>query len=150
MTRKHWVIVVKVNKSVLFSLSDGREFVLTQSPKSKCHIIWYVIYHIWYHVLCDIWYKTTLSSIESKSKKIVVVVVVVVVAVVIVIIVGHRNLTLKFGQIGSIISHILFLLLLSLFQFYCCCWSRNLALNQVINMWDLLLLFFFVIDFLFL
>ena len=57
-------------------------------------------------MLCDIWYKTTLSSIESKSKKIVVVVVVVVVAVVIVIIVGHRNLTLKFGQIGSIISDI--------------------------------------------
>ena len=40
---------------------------------------------------------TRLSSIQSQLKKVVVVVVVVVVFVV-VIIVGHKNLTLKFGQ----------------------------------------------------
>ena len=40
--------------------------------------------------------KTRLSSIESQPKKVVVVVVVVVVFVI--IIVGHRNLTLRFGQ----------------------------------------------------
>ena len=39
---------------------------------------------------------TRLNSIDSQPKK--VVVVVVVVAVVVVIIVGHKNLTLKFGQ----------------------------------------------------
>ena len=41
-----------------------------------------------------------LSSIESQPKKVVVVVVVAVVVVVfvVVIIVGHKNLTLKFGQ----------------------------------------------------
>ena len=44
-------------------------------------------------------YKTRLSSIESQPKKVVVVVVVVVVVGgVVVAIVGHRNLTLKFGQ----------------------------------------------------
>ena len=42
--------------------------------------------------------KTRLSSIESQPKKVVVVIVVVVVVVVVVIIVGHKNLTLKFGQ----------------------------------------------------
>ena len=51
--------------------------------------------------------KTRLSSIESQPKKVVVVGVVVVVVVttttvvivfVVVIIVGHKNLTLKFGQ----------------------------------------------------
>ena len=36
--------------------------------------------------------------IESQPKKVVIVVVVVVVAFVVVIIVGHKNLTLKFGQ----------------------------------------------------
>ena len=46
---------------------------------------------------------TRLSSIESQPKKVVVVVVIVVVVVLfvfwlVVIIVGHRNLTLKFGQ----------------------------------------------------
>ena len=41
---------------------------------------------------------TRLSSIESQPKKVVVVVVIVVVVVVVVIIVGHKNLTLKFGQ----------------------------------------------------
>ena len=44
---------------------------------------------------------TRLSSIESQPKKVVFVVVVVVFVVVVggvVIIVGHRNLTLKFGQ----------------------------------------------------
>ena len=40
---------------------------------------------------------TRLSSFESQAKKVVVVVVIVVVFVV-VIIVGHKNLTLKFGQ----------------------------------------------------
>ena len=39
---------------------------------------------------------TRLSSIESQPKKVVIVVVIVV--VVVVIIVGHKNLTLKFGQ----------------------------------------------------
>ena len=45
-------------------------------------------------------YWTTLISIESHPKKIVVVVVVLVVVVVfaVAIIVGHKNLTLKFGQ----------------------------------------------------
>ena len=50
--------------------------------------------------------KTRLSSIESQPKKVIVVFVVVVVVVVVghvvvvivVIIVGHRNLTLQFGQ----------------------------------------------------
>ena len=44
---------------------------------------------------------TRLSSIEAQPKKVVVVVVFlddVVVFVVVVLIVGHRNLTLKFGQ----------------------------------------------------
>ena len=92
--------------------------------------------------------KTRLISIESQPKKVVIVVVVVDVVVVccvavvgvVFVFVGHKNLTLKFGQnwvnnksydvvvviVGhrnltfkSIISHIL--LLLSLFQFYCCC-----------------------------
>ena len=40
--------------------------------------------------------KKTLSSIESQPKKVVVLVVVIV--FVVVIIVGHKNLTLKFGQ----------------------------------------------------
>ena len=48
-------------------------------------------------------YKTRLSSIESQPKKAVVVVVFldevfVVVGLVVLVIVGHRNLTLKFGQ----------------------------------------------------
>ena len=38
------------------------------------------------------------SSIESQPKKVVVVVFVVHFLVIVVIIVGHRNLTLKFGQ----------------------------------------------------
>ena len=42
--------------------------------------------------------QTRLCSIESQPKKVVVVVVVVVVFVVFVTIVGHKNLTLKFGQ----------------------------------------------------
>ena len=42
--------------------------------------------------------KTKLISIDSQPKKVVVVVVVVVVVFVVVIIVGHKNLTLKFGQ----------------------------------------------------
>ena len=58
----------------------------------------------------SIWYQTRLSSIESPPKKVVVVVnvvvvvivvvgvIVVVVFVVVVTIVGHKNLTLKFGQ----------------------------------------------------
>ena len=41
--------------------------------------------------------KTGLSSIESQPKK-VVVVVFIVVGLVVVVIVGHRNLSLKFGQ----------------------------------------------------
>ena len=49
--------------------------------------------------------KNRLISIESQPKKVVVVFVVVVVVVVVVvfvvvIIVGHKNLTLKFGQNG--------------------------------------------------
>ena len=40
--------------------------------------------------------KTRLSSIESQPKKVVVVVVVVI--IVVVTVVGHKNLTLKFGQ----------------------------------------------------
>ena len=50
---------------------------------------------------------TRLISIESQPKKIVVVVLVVVVFVVVfvvVIIVGHKNLTLKFGQSWVIIN----------------------------------------------
>ena len=48
-------------------------------------------------------FKTRLSSIESQPKKAVVVVVFldvvfVVVGLVVLVIVGHRNLTLKFGQ----------------------------------------------------
>ena len=46
-------------------------------------------------------FQTRISSIESQSKKVVVVFVVVVVVVVVFvvfIIVGHKNLTLKFGQ----------------------------------------------------
>ena len=52
-------------------------------------------------------WKTRLSSIESQPRKVIVVVVVfvivvhgpgIVIDVVVVIIVGHRNLTLKFGQ----------------------------------------------------
>ena len=42
--------------------------------------------------------RTRLSSIELQLKKVVVVVVVWVVGLVFVIIVGHRSLTLKFGQ----------------------------------------------------
>ena len=46
------------------------------------------------------WTKTRLSSIESQPKKVVVVVFVVIglLCVVFVIIVGHKNLTIKFGQ----------------------------------------------------
>ena len=51
---------------------------------------------IWKNATWNAWYmiETRLSSIESQPKKVVVVVVVVFV----VIIVGHKNLTLKFGQ----------------------------------------------------
>ena len=42
--------------------------------------------------------KTRLSLIESQPKKVAVVDVVVVVVFVVAIIVGHKNLTLKFGQ----------------------------------------------------
>ena len=46
-----------------------------------------------------IWIPTRLSSIESQPEKVFVVGVVVdVVVVFVVIIVGHKNLTLKFGQ----------------------------------------------------
>ena len=77
--------------------------------------------------------KTRSSSIESQPKKFVVVVVIflddivfvvvglvfVVVGLVFVVIVGHRNLTLNLVKIGSLISHILLLLLLlSLFNFF--------------------------------
>ena len=60
---------------------------------------------------------TRLISIESQPKKVVVVVFVVVGLVVVVgvgvlIIVGHRNLTESLIKIGSLISHILLLLLL--------------------------------------
>ena len=68
--------------------------------------------------------QTRISSIESQSKKVVVVFVVVVVVVVVFvvfIIVGHKNLTLKFGQnwvnnkgyIVLVVFIVLFLLLLS-------------------------------------
>ena len=73
---------------------------------------------------------TRLSSIESQPKKIVVVadvlIVVLVVVfvvgliVVLVFIVGHRKLTLKFGQNWVNDSDTL-LLMLSLFQLCCCC-----------------------------
>ena len=54
----------------------------------------------------------------SQPKKVVVVVVGLVVGLVVVgvvVIVGHRNLTLKFGQIGSILSDVVLLLLLLVF-----------------------------------
>ena len=74
--------------------------------------------------------KTRLSSIESQPKKVVVVGVVVVVVVttttvvivfVVVIIVGHKNLTLKFGQNwvnikGYIVVVVFIVLLLLLIQ----------------------------------
>ena len=41
---------------------------------------------------------------ESQPKKVVVVVVVDVVVFVVVVIIDHKNLTLKFGKIGSIIK----------------------------------------------
>ena len=63
------------------------------------------------YVLVTFWNKTRLISIESQPEKVVVVVVIFVVVVglvaislvigvvvVVVVIVGHRNLTLKYGQ----------------------------------------------------
>ena len=51
--------------------------------------------------------KTRLISMESQPKKVVLVVVVIVVVFVVAIIIGHKNLTLKFDQNGSIIGNIL-------------------------------------------
>ena len=86
-------------------------------------------YHQLY--LCTEFEKTRLISFGSQPKKVVVSIVVVVVevvfvvvgivvgVVVFVVIVGHRNLTLNLVKIGSLISHILLLLLLlSLFNFF--------------------------------
>ena len=67
--------------------------------------------------------KTRLNSIESQPKKVVVVVVVVVVVFVVIIIVGHKPLTLKFGQNGvnnkgniDVVVFIVLVLLLLLIQ----------------------------------
>ena len=60
--------------------------------------------HIYQPGLELLYFNTRLISIESQPKKIVVVVVVVVVVFVFVVtIVGHRNITSKFGKMGSII-----------------------------------------------
>ena len=85
--------------------------------------------------------KTRLISIESQPKKVVLVVVVVVFVVgglVVVAIVGHRNLTLKFGQnvvnnksyiVGVVVVNVSVLLLLLIQKP-----SFKLGKNQVINM----------------
>ena len=80
--------------------------------------------------------KTRLNSIESRPKKVVVVVVVVIlVVVVVVIIVGHRNLTLKFGQnwVNTKWSIVVVVIVLVLFLLLIKKPSLKLGPNQVNN-----------------
>ena len=84
----------------MFTILSSSNLAFKHSNISdKLTVHWLGIYIIPSH---EIFLKTRSISIESQPKKVVDVVVVVIVFVVgvcvVVVIVGHRNLTLKFGQ----------------------------------------------------